>query len=217
MADDLKPASPRRRASGKSGGQIARFERWRKTLSPNTAYLVSTVVETVVPLFIEQGFVRYPDYAANNNYAIGNKTIPLQRRSGDRWATVEIHFDDRKRPALGVTFSELPEMCARWPLTGDRQAIPRAEANVVEGDAFFTLAKGPPRFFGTPVGNFGYYGFVLRPRHKLDKECAAMRSCCAWLLERFNEGLPAAWYEGRPRPVDPHAWMHYGAGHDGPG
>jgi len=209
MTDDRKVATPRRRANAKSGGQIARFERWRKKLPANTAYLVSTVLETVVPLFIEQGFVRYPDYAANNNYAIGNNCIPLQRRSGDRWPTVEILFHKRKHPSLGVHFSELPENCLRWLPAGE-QVIPRSEACVVEGDAHFVLCKELPGRFGGEFGGFGYHWFALRPKHRLDKECASLRACCTWLLERFNEGLPAAWYESQGGFVDPHAFLSGG-------
>jgi hypothetical protein len=41
--------------------QIKRFERWRRTLPKNTAYLVSLVVDKVVPLFEARGFDRFRD------------------------------------------------------------------------------------------------------------------------------------------------------------
>lgn len=183
-------------------GQIARFERWRRTLPSHTAYLASMVVETIVPLFTDQGLLRYPDYAANDSYAVGMNCIPLQRRSGDRWPTVEIRFDKRQRPILGVIFSELPDICHR--MRNGEHEIARSKANAVEGDAFFELCKGRPGSFN---GNFGYQWFALRPRHRLDEECALLRSSSIWLLERFNEGLPRAWYDAQPGYVDPHAFL----------
>ncbi len=185
-------------------GQIARFERWRKALPVHTAYLVSVVVETVIPLFADQELLRYPDYAANNSYAVGANCIPLQRRSGDRWPTAEIRFDKRQRPFLGVTFSELPEICHRLSPTGEQEIL-RSDANAVEGDAFFTLCKGRAGRFNR---NFGYQWFALRPTHEIDEECALLRSCCTWLLRRFDEGLPKAWYEAQPGYVDPHAFLN---------
>lgn len=193
-----------RTSTGKTSpeGQIARFERWRRGLPRHTAHLVSTVLETVVPMFTEQGLLRYPDYAANDSYAIGMNCIPLQRRSGNKWPTVEIRFDKRQRPFLGVTFSELPEPCHR--LKNGEHEIPRLKANAVEGDAFFSLCKG---HFGRFNANFGYQWLALRPMHTLDKECGLLRRSTAWLLERFNEGLPEEWDHAQPGYVDSHAFL----------
>ncbi len=193
-------------ASSKSPdeGQIARFERWRRKLPPRAGYFVSLVVDTVVPLFTERGLLRHPEYAANNSYAVGMNCIPLQRRSGDRWPTTEIGFDKRQRPFLGLTFSELPENCHRL-LPGEERAIPRLQANAVEGDAFFSLTKGQPGNFNR---NFGYRWLALRPSHRLDEQCALLRSCSTWLLERFDEGFPKARCEAQPGYVDPHAFLN---------
>jgi hypothetical protein len=196
--------TPTKSSKSTLDGQIARFERWRKDLPARTAYLVSSVVETVVPLFAGHGLLRYPDYAANSSYAIGMNCIPLQRRSGDAWPTVEIRFDKRQRPFLGLIFSELPEICHRILPTGEQEIL-RPEANVVEGDAFFTLCKGSSTRFDR---NFGYQWFALRPTRELDEECALLRLCSTWLLERFDEGLPKTWYEAKAGYVDPHAFMN---------
>src|SRR5258707_1563028 len=116
--------------------QINRFDRWRQRLPESTAYLVALVIDEIVPVFRERGFDRFPDYAGGSAFAVGPNCIPLQRRSGPEWPTVEIVFNKRSRPALGVTFAMLPEVCCRQTEHGPKE-IPRLEANVVEGLAYF--------------------------------------------------------------------------------
>jgi hypothetical protein len=122
--------------------QIKRFERWRRTLPKNTAYLVSLVFDEVVPLFEARGFDRFRDYAAGSTFAVGSNCIPLQRRSGAEWPTVEILFHKRRAPSLSVHFGMLPEICHRRSLAEHRWIeIPRSDASVVEGPAFFRCAR----------------------------------------------------------------------------
>jgi hypothetical protein len=171
--------------------QIKRFDRWRQRLPENTAYLVARVIDEIVPVFREQGFDRFPDYAGGSAFAVGPNCIPLQRRSGLEWPTVEIVFDKRSRPALGVNFAMLPEVCSRQTEHGTKD-IPRLEANVVEGPAFFILCKGQRANFDC---DFGYYWFALRPKPRLDREVAVLGSLLPWLFSILERGIPEAWYK----------------------
>ena len=157
-------------------------------------YLSNLVIDQIVPAFREQGFDRYPDYAGGNAFAVGPNCIPLQRREGSEWPTVEILFDKRSRPSLGVTFAALPEICCRQTLQGTQQ-IPRLEANVVEGRAFFLLCRGQ---HGNFDGNFGYHWLALRPKRKLDIEVAVLGSLLPWLFDLLEKGIPEAWYRQKP-------------------
>jgi hypothetical protein len=127
----------------------------------------------------------------------------LQRRSGPEWPTVEIQFDKRGRPALGVNFAMLPEICHRQTEDGPKE-IPRIEANVVEGLAFFTLCKGRRTNFDC---DFGYRGFVLRPKRKLDGEIAALKSRLPWLFNILEQGIPNSWLAKHPGYVDQYAFL----------
>jgi hypothetical protein len=183
--------------------QIKRFERWRRDLPDKAADLVTLVLEQIVPDFRGAGLERFGDYAGGSSFAVGPNCIPLQRRSGSEWPTVEIQFDKRQRPVLGVVFARLPEVCMRHAEAGTTK-IPRLDANVVEGPVFFTLCKGEGRSLDC---NFGYHGFVLRPQHKLREEIAALKSLLPWLLRILDEGIPEEWTKKQPGYVDRHAFL----------
>jgi len=183
--------------------QPKRFDRWRQRLPENTAYLTSLVIDDIVSIFRDRGFDRFPDYAGRSAFAVGPNCIPLQRRSGLEWPTVEIVFDKRGRPSLGINFAMLPEVCYRQTEQGSKE-IPRLEANVVEGRAFFILCKGLRTNFDC---NFGYRRFALRPKSKLDSEVATLRSLLPWLFSVFEGGIPEAWYEKKPGYVDQYAFL----------
>ncbi len=121
--------------------QLKRFDRWRQRLPERTQYLADLVIDEIVPAFREQGFDRLHDYAGGSAFAVGPNCIPLRRRSGLEWPTVELLFDKRSRPSLGVTFAMLPEVCYRQTQHGSCE-IPRLKANVVEGLIHFALRKG---------------------------------------------------------------------------
>src|SRR5712672_3307532 len=161
--------------------QNKRFDQW----------LVALVIDEIVPMFQERGFDRFPDYAGGSAFAVGPNCFPLQRRCGLEWPTVEIVFDKRSRPALGVNFAMLPEVCSRQTEHGTMD-IPRLEANVVEGPAFFILCKGQRANFDC---DFGYHWFALRPRPRLDREVAVLRSLLPWLFGTLEKGIPQAWYK----------------------
>ena len=161
--------------------------------------------DEIVPAFQAQDFNRFRDYAGGSTFAVGPNCIPLQRRSGSEWPTVEILFDKRNRPALGVTFALLPEYCRRWSLTEHRwMEIPRTEANVVEGPASFALCKGHG---GYNNGNFGYYYWALYPRRKLCKEVGSLKSLLPWLFDLFDNCIPRTWLERPQGYVGEHAFL----------
>jgi len=187
--------------------QLKRFDRWRQRLPENTSYLTGLVIDEIVPIFRERSFDRFSDYAGGSAFAVGPNCIPLQRRSGPEWPTVEIVFDKRRRPALGVNFAMLPEVCCRQTAHGLKQ-IPRLEANVVEGPAFFILCKGRRTNFDC---DFGYREFALRPKPKLDGEVAILKSLLPRLLSILEKGVPEAWYQKKPGYVDQYAFLSRGS------
>jgi hypothetical protein len=191
--------------------QSQRFGKWRKKLPKNTAKLADIVVEQIVPLFESRGIIRHADYAGGRARSMGANCIPLQLRQGNEWPTVELLFDKRGRPALGVTFAMLPELCFRQTEHGPIQ-IPRCEANVVEGRAFFSLCKG---HHGYNDRNLGYYYFSLNPERKLANEIIMLKSLLPWLFELFERGIPDDWLQGSPRYVDRHAFLVIRARPDG--
>lgn len=167
-----------------------RFERWRKKLPKNTAYFVDQVLTRIVPEFEARGFVWYPDYAGGDAMQIGANCIPLQRRSGNEWPTVQIHFDKRFRPFLGLDFAKLPPVCTRWTMDGEIIKINREIALVFEGAAYFALSKGRGRDYHC---NFGYIWFSLFPRRRIDKEIGTLLALLPELFELFDQGIPEAW------------------------
>lgn len=185
------------------GNQLDRFDRWARKLPPHAALLVQLVTDEIVPEFEAHGFQRFPDYAGNSAYAIGANNIALQRRSGERWPTVEIQFDKRCRPAFNVVFSWLPAVCRRIKPSGSAD-VPRIEANVVEGDAFFMLNR-PGSY-----GGFGYRHFSIFPKRKIWAEIEALKAVLPGLFERLDAGMPAEWIN-RVGVVDPHAFANFGA------
>lgn len=184
--------------------QIKAFERWQRTVPPNTALLVRLVIDEVVPLFRARGFERFPDYAGGSAFAVGPNCIPLQRRKGIEWPTVEVLFDKRYRPSFGVTFALLPEDCVRIATDGPVK-ISRLQANVVEGPAFFYMMKGTGRNF---EGNWGIIHFSFRPQHKIRAEVEALKSLLPWLFDIFDNGIPASWLASdKNYRVDRHAFL----------
>jgi hypothetical protein len=186
--------------------QIKRFERWQKRLPENTAYLVSLVLKEIVPIFEARGLKRYSDYAGYSSYAVGPNCIPLQRRSGTEWPTVELLFDKRCRPSLGVNFSMLPEQCRRHTSNGTVD-ITRIEATVVEGKTFFMLCKGSTGLFN----RFGYHFWTLNAQKKLRKEVDTLRSLLPHMFKVFDEGVPENWLAKRVGFVDRHIFVNPGA------
>jgi len=185
---------------------ITRFDRWRSKLPEKSAFLVSLVLDQIVPVFIGHGFERHRDYAKDRTDALAPSTIGLQRRSGERWATVELHFGDGGRPLLGVRFAALPEVCHRLGVHGDAD-IPRIAANVVEGEACFSLCKGDNKSLAC---SFGYSYFALFWEKKLRSEVNQLASLLPFLFDLFDRGIPLDW-TGRVGKVHQHVYANRGA------
>src|SRR5688572_22045143 len=98
-----------------SSTQIKRFERWQRTLPKQAAFLVSATLSAIVPLAEQRGYSRHPDYAGGDRDAVGANCLPLQRREGREWPTIEIRFDRRGRPSMAVIFARIPEFFAASP------------------------------------------------------------------------------------------------------
>lgn len=188
-------------------GQLERFDRWRQRLPENTMYLTNAVLDELLPVFQDRGFDRFSDYADGSRSEVGPNCIPLQRRSGSEWPTVEVLFDKRNRPTLSVNFATLPEVCFRQTEQGEEK-ISRIKANVAGGPAFFILCKGRRINFDC---NFGCRGLVLRPKSKLDAEVAILKSLLPWLFNVLETGIPDAWYKAQPGYVDKHAFLSRGS------
>jgi len=182
---------------------INNFERWRRHLPENTAYLVSRAIDEIVPVFRDRGFEWHADYAGGGTRLVGPNCIALQRRSGTTWPTVEIRFGDHGRPFLSVDFGELPEVCRIFDVNGP-ELIPRLESNAGGGRASFILGKGHRRNMD---GNFGYAWFAFRPKHKLDNEVAALKARSQWLVDVLDQRIPEAWYADKPGYVDQYVFL----------
>jgi hypothetical protein len=143
-----------------------RFDRWRGRLPLRTAKLVRKVVDELVPLYESAGLQRHKDYAGADPRSIGSNCIPLQRRAGQNWPTVEIQFDRRSRPNFNIVFAELSETCVRRTVSSITN-ISRMEANVVEGEANFLLCKGWKKSFDC---TFGVAGIVLFLDSRIDHD-----------------------------------------------
>lgn len=186
-----------------AGKQLKRFEKWRAQLPARTAYFVQLVLDEIVPVFEANGLVRHADYGGDSAEAVARHTIGLQRRAGAAWPTVEISFDGRKRPMLGLTFALLPEPCCRQGTNGGA-AIARMAANVVEGDAYFNLCK--ERGF---IVNFGYW-FALLPQRRARREIDQLKALLPFLLSLLDTGIPADWV-GQTGKVHPNVFANRGA------
>jgi hypothetical protein len=168
---------------------IERFERWRRRQTARTASLAQRVLSELVPLYQARGFTRFDDYAGGDTTVVGANIIALQRRSGDRWPTVEVQFHRKGRASFNVNFAELPEVCYRWT-SGAPVAIDRKLANVVEGGAYFSLCKGLQRDFDC---TFGIAMFAILSERRLAQDFELAKDRSRFLIELFDSGIPEAW------------------------
>jgi hypothetical protein len=120
---------------------------------------------------------------------VAANTIALQRRSGERWPTVEIQFHRRGKACFNIMFAELPRICVRWT-SGSPVAIERELANVVEGDAYFSLCKGLKRDFDC---TFGVPIFAIFPDQRVARDFRLAKERSRFLIELFNSGIPQNW------------------------
>lgn len=178
--------------------QSRRFQRWREALPGPGRYLVDQVLTRLVPEFESRGFRRYADFAGGNPSEIGANEIPLQRREGAEWPTVQITFDARGRPFFHVSFASLPHTCRR-AITNE--PVDRAKAVVVYAPAHFRLCKGRKR---TDDCLFGYVWFAWSIKRRIDKEVAEAGSLLPVVFDIFDTGIPKEWLGGTLRYVQPH-------------
>jgi hypothetical protein len=182
-----------------------RFERWRKKLPKNTAYLVGQVLARILPEFENRGFAWYANYAAGDPARVGANVIPLQRRCDNDWPTVEVRFNKRLRPWFTIYFSLLPPICMRLTQSGHID-IPREKATVTEAQAYFTLRRG--KWPDHKDGEFGYDCFILISsftrlfgvvasrfsfKRVLDTEVAEALSLLPVMFNLFDSGIPEEW------------------------
>jgi hypothetical protein len=183
-----------------------RFERWRTKLPEHTHYLVDQVLARIVPEFEARGFKWYGDFAGGDPKEISYDEIPLQRREGERWSTVQIQFDKRARPFFHISFAVLPLICRKMFGT---QEILREKAINVYAPAHFRLTTGKrlgDGFFGSG-GMFGYSYFALAPSRKIDAEIDKAVALLPVLFDLFDRGIPEAWLTHDFGYVDKHVML----------
>jgi hypothetical protein len=168
-------------------GQRGRFDRWRAKQAEHTRYLAEQVINRIVPQFEMNGFEWFDDFAAGDPKEVSHNEIPLQRRRGPQWATVQIRFDKRGRPFFMIDFAALPIICRRQFGT---EEIPREQAIVAYAPAYFRLSKGER---AGANGTFGYTWLSWAPRRRIDFESDAVISLLPSLFRLFDAGIPDTW------------------------
>lgn len=163
--------------------QRRRFKRWHATRPKKVRYLADLILAEIVPLFERQRFVWHPDYAGGDIQQVANSCIPLQRREGDFWPTVEIAFDQRDRPAFYLNFALQPPNCRRWTRDGWAD-VAQSEAALVDGYAVYRV-NGTNRL---GPGRFGYLYFSLSPRRRLRKDVAVLARRLPEIFRVFDSG-----------------------------
>jgi len=196
-----------------------RFAGWRRRMPRKTTkYLVDQVVGRIVPEFERRGFVWYPDFAGNNSQEIGANEIPLQRREGTEWPTVQITFlKGVWGPRFRIGFSALPEVCKN-PVSS---FIPREQAVAVYGPAYFFLKRAiwmdfrdsefgfdwMPLLLPTPFKIFRLIRYLLNWRKFLDSEIDAALTLLPILFDIFDKGIPQAWIDHGFGRITPHVML----------
>jgi hypothetical protein len=177
-----------------------RFDGWRKRTNLKTQYLVDQVLKRIVPEFEKQGFVWYPDFGGINTHGIGPNIIPLQRRHGERWPTVELYFyKEVLSPKFRIEFCELPEFCKN----PQERCIQRIDSTVGSAPGRFYLTRGRwddarDSVFG--IETFLMFGprairYLFNYRTFLDSEIEDLLRILPILFEIFDKGIPHAWIE----------------------
>jgi hypothetical protein len=196
------------------------FERWRKRLPANTGYRVAQVLARIVPAFEAKGFGWYPDFAGGDPVQIAANEIPLQRRKGAEWPTVQLAFHKHGRPWFQIHFAALPEVCRRLNGAGHYVSVARKNAIAVEGPAYFGLRRGrwgdyqDAQFgfdwltmFPVPVGLARFIRYRLATYSYLDSEIDAALALLPDLFHIFDQGIPGDWLEHGFGYVTPHVML----------
>jgi hypothetical protein len=177
-----------------------RFESWHKRLKPNAEFLVDQVLERIVPKFIEQGYEWFDDFAGGNPQEIGMNEIPLQKRTGEEWPTVQIRFH-ASRPNLQLRFGRLPEICMKNFATTE---TPRLLASLVYAPAYFGLAKDQQN---NDDLMFGYWRMALFPRKRILNEIDTLEGLLPLALHCLEHQLPADWLTASYGSISKNVWL----------
>jgi hypothetical protein len=165
------------------GDHTRRFKRWHANTSGKTRYLADLVLAEIVPRFEREGFRWYAEFAGGDTQQVANNSIPLQRRNGNSWPTIEIAFDTRDRPAFSLNFAMLPPNCRRWTKEGWVE-VNQSEAALVDGPSVYYV-RGASRW---SQNGFGYLYFSVLPKRRLRKDVAALAKVLPELFRVFDSG-----------------------------
>ena len=176
------------------------FERWRRKLPEDTAFLIDQVLEKVIPDFEAQGFAWHEDYAGGRFSEVGASTIPLQRRLKEEWPTVVIDFGERGQPWFSVYFGIIQSVNYRL----DGKVYHREHAIVCYAPAYFFLKKNDK----PGSGMFGLtHGWHYDPKKKIESEIAECRKLLPIVFGLFDNGIPDSWLTSKFGKVAPHIWL----------
>jgi len=176
------------------------FERWRRKLPEDTAFLIDQVLEKVIPDFEAQGFAWHDDYAGGKFSEVGPNTIPLQRRTRQEWPTVEISFGERGESWFSVNFGVLQPINQRI----DGKFYDREHAIVCYAPVYFSLLKGNKFDSGT----FGVtHEWHHDPKKAIESEISELRRLLPIIFELFDNGIPESWLTSSFGKVAPHIWL----------
>ncbi len=142
----------------------------------------------ILPRFEERGFVWYPDFAGGRPIYIGSNEIPLQRRQGENWPTVQIRFEKRSRPWFSIDFGNLPPVCREL----GQNPIPREMATVIHAPAYFMLCKGELAFF---------------PKRFLSSEVDKAVALLPVMFDLFDNAIPQEWLQADIGRVTPNVYL----------
>lgn len=185
-----------------------RFMGWRKRMPEKTRYLVDRVLERVVSEFEKHGFVWYPEFQ------VGANVIPLQKKVGVDWPTVEIRFVP-KGPFFRIEFSALPEFCEDI----EHRIVRREAANLASAPAWFFLCEHCnksgqcksefgfdflPLLFFSPV-RFIRYQFDWRKF--LDSEVDAAAALLPYLFDIFDKKIYFEWMDHPFGSINKHVFL----------
>ena len=195
-------------------GHQKRFAGWQKCMPPKTQYLVEQVLTRIVPEFEKNNFA----WHSIDSKRVGANTIPLQRKSGNNWPTVELYFlKGVWGPRFRITFSELPETCRSI----ESSNIPREEAAAQFGSAYFYLERniwhdGRDSEFGfnwmllllpAPSTVLRLIRYLFNWRKFLDSEVDAAIALLPILFEIFDKGIPQEWIDHDFGKINDHVML----------
>lgn len=195
------------------------FEGWRKSVGRRTAVLADHVCDLLLPPLYDIGFEW-----ARTTREFGELAdcrpgeIPLQRRVGQKWPTVLVSFDHRKRSCFKILFGSLPEVCYQLTDKGLVE-IPRLKARVFNGPSLWTVVRGERKVNDNEFGNCTWphlsdwhridrlVRLGLAPEALFKEEVLFARTCMAELLTASVSGWPDEWETAALGRVGRHMYL----------